>query len=116
MPRYFAPVAGHVVSRYGTGTRTKNNQPIGHTRGKRGAFELIAKDIVVLIPDAEAQRYAREYDRAVADGALKELDEAAYKAWLAAEVERGKVEAEKAAKAQPAAEAAEVEAEKAPQG
>lgn len=85
MALYVSPVPGHVVSRFGTATRTTNNVPIGYLRDtKTGAFEMVSPEIVVMIPDAEEQRFSREYEGAIREGALKRRDEAAFKAWLEA--------------------------------
>ncbi len=105
---YVSPVAGHVVSRYGSGSRTTNAQPIGHTRDPQtGAMVLVDEQVVERIPGAEVRRYLREYSRAVeVDGALVVKTEADYKAWLQLVADRAKKAAEDAeAKAAPAAEA-----------
>ncbi len=77
--RFFSSVKGHIVSRYGTATKGTSAQRIGVTRKETspkgaiaGEVELEWTDEIVAISAAEAATYATEYDRHVADGALKE--------------------------------------------
>jgi hypothetical protein len=68
--RYFSAVAGRVVQRYGSTIF------IGAARAP-GGWQW-DEDQIVAIPDREFARYAKEYIRAVRDGALKERTEAQY--------------------------------------
>ena len=65
--KYFSPVPGHVVPRFGT------QSYLGAKRieGKWTWFE----DRVIRIPVVEHSRYLREYTNAVRNGALKERTE-----------------------------------------
>lgn len=62
--RYFSPVDGHVVARFGTGSN------IGASRGPNGF--VINPDMVVPIPVSEIQRYTKEYSDALRNNELVE--------------------------------------------
>ncbi len=96
--RFFSSVEGRLVSRYGSGggplaptligaTRNaadlspRGSEPTDVGRGEGGV--TWNTDQVVAITEAEAQKYSREYDRAVKDGALIERTEADYVAAVA---------------------------------
>ncbi len=71
-----------VVSRFGTSTRDSGNVLIGATRDSKDPRRLVFTDEVVLIPEGEFRRYAREYIRAEKNGSLVSRTEAEYRAWL----------------------------------
>jgi len=73
--RFFCPVPGRTFSRYGTGFISAGGYRADQVLGAAGA------DSVTAISHGEAAKYRREYDRAVAEGSLVEVDEAAYLAW-----------------------------------
>jgi len=123
---YVSAVAGHHVTRYGTTTLIGATVDLDHPGNLR--FD---PDFVAAIPLAEYLAYKREYDRLIADGALKKrtpeefdafikaraaaIDKAAAEAKEKAEAEAKKVEEEKA-KAEAAKSKAAVVATPDPRG
>lgn len=113
--RFFRAVPGRLVSRFGTAryAQTKRGGPIAFRNadvigGRRpaqpeqdkrsskvdplGARPMAPVQLdteqVIAITHAEARKYKREYDKAVRNGDLLEVDEAAYVAYLQADAER----------------------------
>lgn len=82
-PRYFSPVAGHKVNRFGTATTNTNNELFGCTAHPETGVLTWDEKAVLMISGAEAARFKREYDRLVRDGALVERSEEDRKAYLA---------------------------------
>ncbi len=78
--RYFSPVEGHAVARFGTGST------IGASRSPSGF--VINPDAVVPIPKDEVARYAKEYADAIRHGELLEKKQADYDAFKAKQAER----------------------------
>jgi len=107
---YVTPVPGKVVSRFGSATRTSNNEPIGYQRNREtGAFDLIDPEIVVMIPEAEATRFAAQYNTAIrVEGALIVRKEEDFKAWRAKVVARQEPARAAAPPAPPPVEVAEL--------
>ncbi len=105
--RYFSPVAGRVVERFGSG-----GTKIGATRTDKGY--VINLDAVVAIPLAETKRYIKEYRNLLRDRGygpdLIERTKRDYDAWLAKR--KAKAEADAAAlKAKREAQRKELKAE-----
>jgi hypothetical protein len=71
--RYFRSVEGKVVPRYGTATY------IGAQRDQKMGW-VWDTSAVVRIPEYEVERFAREYRRALAEGAIIECARADYDA------------------------------------
>lgn len=94
-PRYFSPVAGHKVNRFGTATTTSNNAPFGYTAHPETGVLTWDEQAVLMISAAEADRFPREYDRLVRDGALIEKTEADFTAYQKARA-KGHAEAKRA--------------------
>jgi hypothetical protein len=113
-PLYCSAVAGHHVTRYGTRTLIGAEIDLQHPGNIRWDTNKI-----VVIPAAEYELHRLEYDRLLADGALKRRTAAEYKTAQAAvekafddAAAKAKDEAEKAErKANEAAEKAAAEAE-----
>jgi hypothetical protein len=80
---FVSSVAGHAVTRFGSG-KTINGIPfpgllIGAERDLKDPTKITwNEDAIVHIPEAEASEFHREYRRAIRDGALKERTEAEY--------------------------------------
>lgn len=105
-PRYFSPVQGHKVNRFGTSTTTSSNELFGcKAHPETGALTWDEKAVLMISGD-EAARFKREYDRLVRDGALVERTEEDRKVYLAQLADEN-ASAKKArdAAAQPAPEA-----------
>jgi len=81
---YLSSVEGHLVTRFGT-TRRVAGVPcpgllIGAERDPTDPCKVVMDTSrVVFIPDEEARAFAREYARAVREGALRVRTEAEYK-------------------------------------
>ena len=73
--RYFKAVAGRKVSRYGSGFIGLGGYRADQVIGAAGHGSVTA------ISHDEAAKFRREYDRAVEDGSLVEVDAKAYQAW-----------------------------------
>lgn len=106
--RFFKAVEGHVVHRFGTSSATSSNERFGHSIGAGGVITWDT-EAVLAISDAEAARYQREYDRLVRQGALIEVDEAAWNAWRAERKARAKKSAAEQTAQPPKEEAAPAE-------
>lgn len=91
--RFFSAVEGHIVSRYGTASRTQGPLRIGVTRDDGGSLKWDTESIVALTA-VEANVFKREYDRAVIDGGLKERTYEDYLAFLEADAAKAKAAAE----------------------
>jgi hypothetical protein len=113
--RFLRSVKGHLVSRYGTATKTSNNQLIGARRVRRdipgrendliGDASVEWTDEVIALTPAEAAAFKREYDSAVEDKALLECTEADYLAYVEREDAAAKTAARAVADAESAAKA-----------
>lgn len=115
---FVTPVEGHMVARYGSrsyiGCIKKVVEP--QTQAEREAiarkqpwarttYELQwDADTIVPIPRAEAERYRKEYERALRDGALKEHERADWETQVKARKAKAKEVADRLAKAADAAE------------
>src|SRR6185503_10423394 len=95
-PRYFSPVEGHKVNRFGTMSPTSNNALFGCTADPATGTLTWNTEAVLKISPEEAFRFEREYNRLVRDGALVEKTEDDWKAYEAkrlvdqAEAKRGR--------------------------
>jgi hypothetical protein len=122
--RFFRPVAGRLVSRFGTARywQTKKNGPIAFRNaatigGRRPPLKKsddrhkdidpltampcapveLDTSVIVAITRAEAREFKLEYDKAVRQGDLEEVTEADYIAHLKADAERAKAARQRAA-------------------
>ena len=82
-PRYFTPVEGHTVHRFGTMTTTSSNELFGCSTDPATGTRTWDTSAVLMISGQEAKRFRREYDRLVRDGALIERTEEDRKSYLA---------------------------------
>lgn len=83
----------------------------GHATRYGRPHERIATGAIVALPEAEAMRFRREYNRQVREGALEDVKAEDFAAWQKKRAEDGKAVAE--AKAKTEAEAKKAAAEKA---
>lgn len=81
--RFFSCVPGHVVSRYGSGSAKYKASQIGAARPTDGAPYAWDELAITAITEKEVATYAREYNAAVAEGALLERTEDDYLAFVA---------------------------------
>lgn len=122
--RYFKVKEGALVTRFGVGTYIGAVVGVIQAGERKGETEIKWTGDVVALPVAELDKYAREYDGLKIEGSLIEVDEAAYKKWIAdseaatekevkdREAAEKKAEAERLAAEKKAKEAAKAAAEK----
>lgn len=101
--RFFRSVEGKLVSRYGTASQARANALIGASRDPETGVVSWDTGAIIAITPLEAQRFKREYDRAVRDWALTEVTEQDYLDFLQRGEDRAREHEEKAKQASDAA-------------
>lgn len=112
--RYFTVKEGALVTRFGTGTYLAAVVSVHSVGPLKGQTKIEWTGEVVALTDGDFQAYGREYEQLKAEGALLEVDEAAYDAWNAKQEAATKAAAGQSAQeaAQAKADAAKLESER----
>jgi hypothetical protein len=87
MALYLSSVPGFAVSRFGTATKTANNQLIGARRSATTGLIEWDEKVIVFIPDEEEERFRTEYGRAIREGHVRKRSKEDFQAWLKAATE-----------------------------